>query len=268
MGEGDAHFAKNHFDRSPAGNLYTIAWNRGREQRMYVDGVQVNLPAESIVALMLNESFWFDRPADVVYWQFDREFYCIFDHDAEVGCAGLLFYGPVKNAVLLPDQRFAEMLTALLQVFKDEFEDRDDIQGPMLRMLLVRLIVKVTRLARNQLRETLPEDEGFFSLLRRFRMLVEQNYRKEHLVKFYAEQLNKSPKTLSNIFRQLKSESPLAIIQTRLADEACRLLLFTDRSAKEIAAELGFDDAGHFSRFFKNQTGKSPTAFRESRKST
>ena len=41
---------------------------------------------------MVNQSFSFEAMEDLVAWQFNREFYCIVDHDAEVSCVGLLFY--------------------------------------------------------------------------------------------------------------------------------------------------------------------------------
>jgi AraC-like DNA-binding protein len=54
------------------------------------------------------------------------------------------------------------------------------------------------------------------------------------------------------------------VIQDRIIQEAKRLFYYTDKSAKEIAADLGFDDAAHFSRFFKNQAGIPPTEFKRS----
>jgi len=56
----------------------------------------------------------------------------------------------------------------------------------------------------------------------------------------------------------------LQIIQERIIQEAKRLFYYTEKSAKEIALELGFEDAGHFSRFFKNQTELSPSDFKRS----
>ena len=46
--------------------------------------------------------------------------------------------------------------------------------------------------------------------------------------------------------------------------EAKRLFYYTNKSTKEIASELGFEDASHFSRFFKNQIGQNPTEFKSS----
>ena len=53
------------------------------------------------------------------------------------------------------------------------------------------------------------------------------------------------------------------MIHERLELEAKRLLRYTDKTTKEIAYELGFDDSSKFSRFFKTQTGMYPTTFKE-----
>jgi AraC-like DNA-binding protein len=106
----------------------------------------------------------------------------------------------------------------------------------------------------------LPEAE--FDLVRRFNLLVENHYRQFHQVQDYANLLNKSPKTLSNLFAQYNHKTPLQVIKDRIVIEAKRLLHYTDKSAKEIAFELGFDDPANFSRFFKQQTGLPPSDFK------
>jgi len=57
----------------------------------------------------------------------------------------------------------------------------------------------------------------------------------------------------------------LTIINERIILEAKRLLLYSDKTNEEVATSLGYKDAGHFSKFFKNNEGLSPTAFRTER---
>lgn len=40
-------------------------------------------------------------------------------------------------------------------------------------------------------------------------------------------------------------------------------MFYTDKSSKEVAYELGFEDAAHFSHFFKKNTGQNITAFKK-----
>lgn len=259
--ETDFH---RHFFRDRKLSLLTIAWNRGPDQKINIDGVDFQFASNSIVSLMTNNTFYFERPEDIVAWQYNRAFYCIIDHDKEVSCVGFLFYG--SNGVMFMglDTDYARKINALLTVFLDEFSEKDNIQGEMLRMLLKRLIILITRLAKRQHLNgfDLPEEE--FDIVRRFNLLVENHYRQYHQVQDYANLLNKSPKTLSNLFALYNNKTPLQVIKERIALEAKRLLQYTDKTSKEIAFELGFEDPANFSRFFKQQTGLPPGDFKVS----
>ena len=244
----------------------TIAWNRGEKQNITIDEVSYDFPAQSILPLMVNQSFTFEHAADIVAWQFNREFYCIVDHDQEVSCVGFLFYGMTDQLFISIDHNFERKLRLLLEVFIEEFGTKDNIQAGMLLMLLKRLIILVTRLAKLTYQPTaLPDDK--FHIIRKFNLAVENNYHKQHTVSFYAHELNKSPKTLANLFALYNHKSPLMVIRDRIILEAKRLLHYTDKSAKEIGYELGFDDAAYFSNFFKKHAAMSPTDFRAARTS-
>ena len=131
----------------------------------------------------------------------------------------------------------------------------------MLQMLLKRLIIICTRLAKQQLIvKTLDNDQ--IDIIRKFNVLVDTNFKSKRKVGDYADMLFKSPKTLSNLFAIYNQKSPQQIILERVALEAKRLISFSDKQNQEIAFELGFNDPAHFSRFFKKMTSYSPTEFR------
>lgn len=268
-GECRLIYEEDEFDRVFYGKdrkekLLTIAWNRGESQTVKIDNVEYEFPRQTILCLMVNQAFSFSNPCDIVAWQFNRDFYCIVNHDREVSCVGFLFYGsPQMMFTSLSDEKQYK-LDLLLKVFIEEFETVDNIQEDMLQMLLKRLIIIVTRLAKQQfLNEELTEQK--LDIVRQYNLLVEKNYKTQHRVKFYAEQLNRSPKTLANFFALYNNKSPLAVIQDRVALEAKRLLIYTDKSSKEIAYELGFEDASNFSNFFKKMMSVSPSEFRDSK---
>ncbi len=259
----DESFDRQFFIRDRAHKYLTIAWNVGADQIVVVDEVRYEFPANALVALTVNQSFRFERAGDVVAWQFNRDFYCIVDHDREVSCVGFLFYGSSGPMIVRPGEAETRKLKLLLEVFKDEFDSPDIIQGEMLRILLVRLIIILTRLGKAQFLDESAVNNGKLDIVRRFNLLVENHYRTRHDVAFYASQLNKSPKTLSNYFSLLAHKTPVEYIHERVTLEAKRLFYYTEKSSKEIAYDLGFDDAAHFSRFFKKNTGKSPSDFKK-----
>ncbi len=254
-------FDRLFFSRDQFNRFFTIAWNPKESQAVTIDGAEYEFPANSLVTLLFNQSFSFENSASIVAWQFNREFYCIIDHDSEVSCVGFLFSSTDHLFVKLDDQS-QQKLQLLSDVFIEEFKTSDNIQNEMLLVLLKRLIIYVTRLAKSGYApiKKLPDER--FHIIRRFNLLVEANFKSEHSVGFYAQQLCKSPKTLSNLFAIFNQKTPSQVIQERIIAEAKRLLCYTDRSIKHITFELGFEDVSYFSNFFKKNSGISPSDFR------
>ena len=58
------------------------------------------------------------------------------------------------------------------------------------------------------------------------------------------------------------------VIRQRLLLEAKRSLIYTSMTANEIAYDLGFADPAYFSRFFRQHTGRTPSAFRAGHRGT
>jgi AraC-like DNA-binding protein len=249
------------FSDSKAIGLYTFIWARKTPINVVVDGVPITINAHQILSLTAIQYFQFVEGNDAIVYQFNREFYCIKDHDKEVGCVGLLFFGNEHIPIITLDTDEQRRFGILHDVFLEELETTDTIQAEMLRMLMARFIIKTTRLLKTETGDK-PTLKGTNDTLRHFNLLVESHYKEEHSVSFYADQLNKSPKTLSNSFAKY-GKSPLQIIHDRIVLETKRQLLYTDKSSKEIAYNIGFDDASHLSRLFKKQTAMSPSEFKK-----
>ncbi|MGV3598093.1 MAG: helix-turn-helix domain-containing protein [Bacteroidota bacterium] len=243
---------------------FTFIWQHQQNAVLEIDGLPVELLQGQLLALNPEQRVDFTPNTGTVIFEFNRDFYCIIDHDKEVSCVGVLFLG-AKGALHLTLNKYeTTKLEALVKIFSEEFETDDNVQGEMLRILLKRMIIILTRLAKKQLYGQLDYTETDLDVVRTYNRLVEMNYRKQHKVADYAEMMNKSPKTLSNLFHQFHNKTPLQVIHERIVMEAKRMMKFTDKSAKEIGYDLGFDDASKFSRFFKTQTGHYPTAYKES----
>jgi AraC family transcriptional activator of pobA len=257
--KNELQFERYYHRKETGHKYYTIAWNTGKSQAVTIDEVSYKMEADAVLPIMMSQSFTFERPEDITAWQFNREFYCIVNHDAQVGCVGFLFYGPSPVMFLQLNAEASDKMRRLQELFEEEFISEEDIKEEMLRMLLVRFIIKLTRLAKKQYLGTEEVAEEKFNILRQYNLLVEIHYRKERQVQFYAGLLNKSPKTVSNIFSLYSKKTPLQIIQERIIAEAKRLFYYTDKSVKEIADHLGFDDVANFSKFFKNCTSKNPS---------
>jgi AraC-like DNA-binding protein len=241
----------------------TIVWNTRPAQRVLVDEVEYDFPSNCILPLVSLQQYQFSSPANIIGWQFTRDFYCIVDHDKEIGCVGFLFFGTSQTMFLSLEPAQQQHLSLLRDFFIDEFGQADNIQEDMLRLLLARLIINITRIGKQQYGSPHAVDSSQFDLYRKFNLLVEINYKYQHEVRFYAHALNKSPKTLAHVFARFDKKPPSQVIHDRIILEAKRLFYYTDKSSKEICLELGFEDPSHFSKFFKRHTHQNATEFRE-----
>ncbi|MBI2771002.1 MAG: helix-turn-helix domain-containing protein [Burkholderiales bacterium] len=102
------------------------------------------------------------------------------------------------------------------------------------------------------------------TLVQRLRALVERHYREHRPLSFYASALGVTPDHLSRACRAVTGQGALDLVHGRLMLEARRLLSYTPMSVADIACQLGYDDAGYFSKFFARCVGDPPTAYRES----
>ncbi|WP_222982292.1 helix-turn-helix domain-containing protein [Flagellimonas meishanensis] len=245
-------------------NTIKFLWNKNhRAVTFMVDGVNVELlPNQMVTITNLHVVSFAKMDLPLAAILFNKEFYCVFDHDSEVSCNGILFYGTQDLPIITIPEAQSIKYDLLYGMFIEEFATPDNIQGDMLRMLLKRLIIMSTRLAREQL-IVKSLDNGQVDIIRRFNFLVDKHYKTKRKVSDYAEMLFKSPKTLSNLFATYNQKTPQQIIMERIALEAKRLINYTDRQNQEIAYELGFNDPAHFSKFFKKMFQISPTEYRE-----
>ena len=240
---------------------YLILWNTEGSSELRVDHQHIQLESQQLIFLSPKQHIEILSAAKGYVFHYNREFYCLLDHDKEIGCLGLLYYGASEVPFIQLDSSAQRKFDLLLQVFLDEFDTIDTIQEDMLRMLLKRLIILCTRMLKEQAGITYALEEQ--ETIRQFHLLLEQNFRTKQSVRAYAELLHRSPKTLANLFAKNGEVPPLKQIHQRIALEAKRLLLYTDKSIKEIAYELNFEEVTHFSRFFKKETTTSPSEFKK-----
>lgn len=244
-------------------NLYRIIWVQEDSASFIVDTVPVEVKKnEMIFFTPHNVVKLVSTQHQLISFSFNKEFYCINHHDHEVSCYGQLFYGSPEAPVVELCEKDQASLGRLLEVFREEFEYKDHIQGEMLKMLLKRMLIKSSRLIKEVMENPqMPQTQ--LDVIRQFNVHVEMNFKEKHQVKDYADLMFKSPKTLSNLFKQYNDQSPLQVINERIALEAKRQLAHTDKTVEELAYELGYSDAAHFSKFFKKQVGVSPKSFKK-----
>lgn len=246
--------------------LYKFIWVRSGRLALEIDHLPLQLEKDEIISLTpLHHIAFKEVEGEYLTLLFNSNFYCIYGHDNEVSCNGFLFNGTSRVMHLALTEEQAALLGEITDKMSGEYEVCDNLREEMLRILLKRFIITCTRLARRKF-DVGPEREKTFDIVRQYYVLVDAHFKEKKRVQEYAGLLHRSPKTLSNLFSAYGLPSPLVVIHERLEAEAKRLLLYSSKSAKEIADILGFEDLAAFSRFFKNKTGESLSEFRKREK--
>ncbi|MGE8428169.1 MAG: AraC family transcriptional regulator [Sphingobacterium sp.] len=170
------------------------------------------------------------------------------------------FTNYINNPVIPLKAESFDLLKYEFNAIKNELEVKDSLQDVIsLRVAVIAAIVSKDA-------EELFTDAKVFQSnpkLAKFNSLIGLHFKQEKLVTFYASLLNISPNYLNILCKKHLYISATQLIQQRVLLEAKRLLQSTDLSIKQIAFELGFIDHSYFSNYFKNQTGITPSDFRD-----
>jgi len=238
-----------------------MIWFLSDDNTMSIDGIRYKFNKHEIVFLTQFHHLEISEISEIKLLRFNRPFYCILDHDSEVGCKGILYYGAAQLPIIHLEGMELEIMETVWKMATLEFEMQDSLQLEMLQMMLKRILILCTRIYKNQT-DLDKLDIGRNDLVREFNFLVESHFKKKHAVADYAELLFKSPKTLTNVFKKLGEKTPLQFIQERIILEARRQIRYGQEDISQIAYDLGFNDIQSFSRFFKKHQGISPSDFR------
>ncbi len=104
-----------------------------------------------------------------------------------------------------------------------------------------------------------------YALLCRYRTVLEQNFRHQKSMEFYAAELGVTVQRLTQACRARTGRTASELLHERLVVEAKRHLVYMARSVAEVGYELGFEDPAYFSRFFSRRVGMAPGEYRRCR---
>ncbi|MDH6252556.1 AraC family transcriptional activator of pobA [Chryseobacterium sp. H1D6B] len=144
-----------------------------------------------------------------------------------------------------------------------EIDRKDPFGVEMIRLYLLQILYEYNRICEICLLNSDTTINRKFQLMHRFRQLVDEQFKTNKTVAAYADQMNITPKYLSECVMEHLGHSALKVIQNRILQEAAIFLSYTDKSIKEISNELNFGSPAHFSRFIHQHTGKNPTDLRK-----
>lgn len=96
----------------------------------------------------------------------------------------------------------------------------------------------------------------------KFAMLVSEHYRKCREVAYYAEKLCITPIYLTQVVQEVYGQGAREMIADYIIVEIKSMLRDADLDIKDVTRIIGFNNQSSFSRFFRQQTGMSPSEYR------
>jgi len=158
----------------------------------------------------------------------------------------------------------ARLSVLCVELFEEGSLAREGYRMAM-RSLLALIAVGVARLAASRARTGSVTLQPADATVAQLRTLVDEYFRREHQLGFYAEKLGMTVDRLNDHVKRATGVTAGHLIRQRLLTEAKRQLVFTTQPIQDIAEELAFSDPSHFARFFRKQTGTTPHEFRDRR---
>jgi AraC-like DNA-binding protein len=95
---------------------------------------------------------------------------------------------------------------------------------------------------------------------------VQEHFRSERFINFYADKLCITPKYLSKLVKEKTGRSAGEWIESYVILEARTMLQSTDMTIQQIASALNFPNQSFFGKYFKRATGLSPKMCRQNNK--
>ncbi|WP_240416363.1 bifunctional transcriptional activator/DNA repair enzyme AdaA [Paenibacillus periandrae] len=93
-------------------------------------------------------------------------------------------------------------------------------------------------------------------------MIIETQYKDKLTLPLLAASLAISPYHLQRVYKQVTGYSPAEKTERVRLTHAQKLLVESNATVVEIGAAVGYRSASHFTSWFRQRTGMSPTAYR------
>jgi AraC family transcriptional activator of pobA len=154
-------------------------------------------------------------------------------------------------------------LVQIVESMISELQQTNFLANEMVKRYFEIFIIFLTRQAKDKFSTSAKTRNT--ELVEEFTSLIEKHFKEKKMVSDYATQLCITPNYLNEIVKKITGHSAGYQIRQRIALEAKRQAVHSGLCMKEVAYQLGFSDAAHFSKFFKSNTGKNFSEFKKAR---
>ncbi len=156
-----------------------------------------------------------------------------------------------------------ETVSALFSSVAAEHQTPRSARGSVMGAWLTLIAYAFARAAEARRDQAEAGADRRLTLVRRFRELLDGLDGKKMSLTDIAAQLGVTTTHLTRVCRETIGQPASALIESRVIAASKRDLVFTPMTVAEVGYRLGFADPAHFSKFFSQRTGSTPSAFRD-----
>jgi len=256
----------SYFDHIQRNNYFTLILITSGEGTAKVDFCDYSFKEDTLFAFYPYQPFMFNskKPLMGVAIQFHHDFFCIYRHHQEIASNGLLFNNAYQQPFVCLSDGCKGTILNLIQGIANELKQEAFRKDEALVSYLKIMLVMATRIKLEQ--QCILEDKMANSkrlVIQNLKNAIDNNFRIKHSASDYADLLHLTPSSLARVAKNHFNKTLSDLITERIIIEAKRELYLTDKTVKEIAYELGYDDEYYFSRVFKGKTDISPQLYRD-----
>jgi len=257
----------SYFDHIQRNNYFTLIIITSGEGLAKVDLCEYPFEENTLFAFYPYQPFMLisKGPLVGISIQFHHDFFCIYRHHKEIAANGVLFNNIYEQPFITLDENAKIMLLNIIREIVAELKidalRKDEVLISYLKILLV-LATRI-KIQQQSIQETNSLNGKQLAIVQNLRNAIEENFRIMHSARDYADMLHVTPIALARVTKNHFNKTLSDLITERIIVEAKRELYLTDKTVKEIAYELGYEDEYYFSRVFKVKTEISPQFYRD-----
>ena len=175
-----------------------------------------------------------------------------------------LFLFSRQHPVIRLEPKEIDTFKRYFQAIKQKIGDESNhFRKDLIRTLILAMFYDLSNVIYRVQQDHKPQSRADV-IFTRFIKLVENYYKQERRVGWYARQLCITPKYLSETVKSVSRRTPNEWIENYVTLELRVLLKDSTKSIKEIAEELNFPNQSFLGKYFKEHVGMPPSEYRKS----